>query len=44
MAEDSTMDVDPQQGVFASVTFTIIRRDDLTCEHADNVRRVPILA
>lgn len=36
---DTAMDVDPHQGVFSSVTFTIIEGSGLAPERAQEVRR-----
>ncbi|KAB2577418.1 BRCT domain-containing protein [Lasiodiplodia theobromae] len=40
MADDTAMDVDPQQDVFASVTFTAIPTADLPLERVDQLQRI----
>ncbi|KAL1646932.1 regulator of Ty1 Transposition [Diplodia intermedia] len=40
MADDTAMDVDPQQDVFSSVTFAAIPAADLPPERIDQLRRV----
>ncbi|OJD37729.1 brct domain-containing protein [Diplodia corticola] len=40
MADDTAMDVDPQQGVFSSVTFTAIPSANLPPDRVDQLRRI----